>query len=1201
MLRSTPRAVMTVVIAAALALSPISTAGGATDIFDSGVSAGADFDSLKAAGNTDAQDLWSDGTTMYVSDSADGKIYAYAMSTPRERDAPKDLDLHGDNANPYGIWSDDTTLWVVDRAETYVYAYTLADGTHDADKGFDLVNSSADARNEAPAGLWSDGTFLWVFDAGSRPAAHLYSLVDGHVVDGNTYDYGDFFEQRWQFYTAFDAWSERSTSNPTAKNAWAVYDFHDGGTPGQYTGILHGEDFDTGRNDSDFDFRVPGAAGLNGVWSADGSTFWALSNRDDKIYSVMPPVVPSAPEDLTAAEAGSSGSLTLTWSAVPDEDKGSSDIVGYEVRYRQLDSGDWTSVRRSSPLALTETVTGLVDYIDYAVAVRALNGQLPSDWVEATAIPTEPAAAGTPPAPQALTSTGLVGGFELSWTAPTVEQGTAAITGYDVRYRFAETSSRGAWVVDDPITDPAITTATVSGVRKLAKYDIQVRAVNSVGGGAWATVTPGGIVRDGFKDLHEVTGVWSNDSTMWVAGRNEIRAFSLATGARDEADDFSSGELFSAEALVVSGDVDVDDYYIEAIWSDGTYLWVAYSVFAPDIYSQRFVNAYNLETQARVESQDFGRLLPPRYSMVIRDMWSDGETMWVLDSIYSYAFAFDLDTKARAPHHEFSVGPRSLYRKPNGGWTDGVTIWIHWEKDRNVEAFDLVTKERVPQADSSLVARGSSTGINNAGARIWADEGSAWFSTGSRLVAFDLLRRPGLPADAAVVNGDKKVTVSWEQSDSGGQPTGYEVQYRADRETSWRDVSRADSAAVSETISDLVNRTLYDIRVRGVLGERHGPWAKLLASPALAVGTLGAPEGLTVTGDTETGPEGGRDRALDISWEAPAGATNTTYDVQYRLDGTRGRWTSAASGATDQSVRVTGLVAGGRYQVRVNAVENHQWGPWAVAANRAGRGFYNLERLQVQWGCSGCLERFNGIWSDGSTLWLTVEDVYPPSSLRAYDLGSKERLYAEDVVDLPLSAPHGLWGDNSDFFIVDNPEWSVRVLFEPPHGVAKAGQVSKEADESFALGRRSGNGFSNPMHVAGNDAPLGVWSNGTTIWVSDGDDVKIYAYYASTGERNRDEDFDTLKIADGGSPVAVISLLRDDVVSMQRPYGLWSDGTTMWVADRVTDRIFAFNLETTERDGELHRWLQVNGHDDRWEHMQPTDGGVQYGSEAEFG
>ena len=41
--------------------------------------------------------------------------------------------------------------------------------------------------------------------------------------------------------------------------------------------------------------------------------------------------------------------------------------------------------------------------------------------------------------------------------------------------------------------------------------------------------------------------------------------------------------------------------------------------------------------------------------------------------------------------------------------------------------------------------------------------------------------------------------------------------------------------------------------------------------------------------------------------------------------------------------------------------------------------------------------------------------------------------------------------------------------------------------------------------------------------------------------------------------------------------------------------------EDIRMHGELHRWLQVNGHDDRCEHMQPTDGGVQYGSEAEFG
>ena len=52
----------------------------------------------------------------------------------------------------------------------------------------------------------------------------------------------------------------------------------------------------------------------------------------------------------------------------------------------------------------------------------------------------------------------------------------------------------------------------------------------------------------------------------------------------------------------------------------------------------------------------------------------------------------------------------------------------------------------------------------------------------------------------------------------------------------------------------------------------------------------------------------------------------------------------------------------------------------------------------------------------------------------------------------------------------------------------------------------------------------------------------------------------------------------------------------------LTDCVWIFAQSGSVRnDGELHRWLQVNGHDDRCEHMQPTDGGVQYGSETEFG
>ena len=42
---------------------------------------GNDFDTLRAAGNTDPQGIWSDGTTMWVTDMHYDKIYAYSLST----------------------------------------------------------------------------------------------------------------------------------------------------------------------------------------------------------------------------------------------------------------------------------------------------------------------------------------------------------------------------------------------------------------------------------------------------------------------------------------------------------------------------------------------------------------------------------------------------------------------------------------------------------------------------------------------------------------------------------------------------------------------------------------------------------------------------------------------------------------------------------------------------------------------------------------------------------------------------------------------------------------------------------------------------------------------------------------------------------------------------------------------------------------
>ncbi len=78
--------------------------------------------------------------------------------------------------------------------------------------------------------------------------------------------------------------------------------------------------------------------------------------------------------------------------------------------------------------------------------------------------------------------------------------------------------------------------------------------------------------------------------------------------------------------------------------------------------------------------------------------------------------------------------------------------------------------------------------------------------------------------------------------------------------------------------------------------------------------------------------------------------------------------------------------------------------------------------------------------------------------------------------------------------------------------------------------------------------PGGIWSDGTTMWVADWGSDMIFAYNLITKDRNLNQDFDDLD--DGNT----------------NPFGIWSDGTTMWVADWMDARIYAYSLATKIRD-----------------------------------
>ena len=236
---------------------------GVTAVF--GWKASDDFDGLITAENNRPVGMWSDGTTMWVSDLRGAKIHAYNLDT-KALDASKDFDTldAASNGNPGGIWSDGTTMWVADYADSKVYAYNLTTKARDASRDFDTP--------DRPTGIWSDGTTMWV-------AAHQ---------PGNIYAY-DMSTKARDAGKDFDTISAAGNSHPGGIwsnniTMWAT---------DEDDGKLYAYNMASKASDAGKDFNTLIAAGNGspgGIW-ANTNTMWASDAGDDKIYSYNMPVI----------------------------------------------------------------------------------------------------------------------------------------------------------------------------------------------------------------------------------------------------------------------------------------------------------------------------------------------------------------------------------------------------------------------------------------------------------------------------------------------------------------------------------------------------------------------------------------------------------------------------------------------------------------------------------------------------------------------------------------------------------------------------------------------------------------------------------------------------------------------------------------------------------------------------------------------
>ena len=269
---------------------------GTTD--QGGWKAGDDLDTLRSPGNTSPTGAWSNGTTIWISDPGDAKLYAYTLADG-PRDSTRDITLDSNNGNPVGIWSDNTTIWVAELmpTERKVYAYTLADGSRDSDKDITLRGG-----NTTSWGIWSDGTTMWVADW-NDDELYAYTLAgDTSDSDKDITLLGDNTSPR-------GIWSDGTS-------IWIV----------DSSGVkLYAYDLSGGNRVPGYDISLHSSnEGASGIWAND-DTAWVVNSATedgspfDRVftYNNIPVKVSFESATYTAAE-GSSVTVKVTLSSDPE-------------------------------------------------------------------------------------------------------------------------------------------------------------------------------------------------------------------------------------------------------------------------------------------------------------------------------------------------------------------------------------------------------------------------------------------------------------------------------------------------------------------------------------------------------------------------------------------------------------------------------------------------------------------------------------------------------------------------------------------------------------------------------------------------------------------------------------------------------------------------------------------------------------------
>ena len=610
--------------------------------------------------------------------------------------------------------------------------------------------------------------------------------------------------------------------------------------------------------------------------------------------SASPAALPSKPGGLTVETAHQS--LKVSWRAA---DGNGSAITGYEVEYRKQNADNtwpstWTSHDHYDTSTST-TIDNLTNGSAYQVRVQATTSNGKSGWT--SAVTGTPKA--VPDAPDAPTLTSGDRKIDLSWSAPTNNNGSA-VTDYDVQYR--KQNSNGTWPTSWSTKSHTGTTtsSSITGLTNGGTYQVRVRAENANGDGPWstaATATPAGkpskpstpTVTSGGSQKLAVSWSVPSDNGSAITGYN-VEYCTSTDDCTDDSNWTDTGHSGTTTSTTIDGLTNGTAYKIRvrATNNVGSGAWSTSATGTP---------------KAVPDAPD--------------------EPTLTIGTSGSLAVSWSAPTDNGFAVTDYDVQYRKCTATPKS--CDTNPTWGSW-------------------SSKSFTGTGTSTtitGLTNGTAyqvqvRATNSKGTGPWSTSAKATPSG---KPSKPSTPTVTVGDTQLTVTWTAvSDNGSEITRYDVYYCDNTDTTspcsddanWYDSGHSDTT-LSATISSLTNGTAYQVRVRAVNNNGDGPWStSVTRTPA---GPPSTPNNLTFV-------SGGG--FLTVSWTTAAnGSTISGHDIRYcnTYDSNKDcysdydDWTTTSVSGTTTSKKISGLTNGDSYDVEVRAKSNQGNSGWSSSSS----------------------------------------------------------------------------------------------------------------------------------------------------------------------------------------------------------------------------------------------------------------------------